>query len=169
MNASVRFLLFVLLAVVGVKLSEEAYGIVAHRGERVLARELRARLLDTGSELVALRTRADSLRGRIEGEDRALERDHRHVRQTGRSVRQGLLTREEYGRYDAMVSRYNDRVAARNEELRALQATLEHHALTAERYNGLADSMHAIAVRMNRPYYQVPTPLEAAAERRAAQ
>jgi hypothetical protein len=166
MSTSARFLLFVLLAVVGVKLSEELYGLVAFRGERVVARELRVRLVDSGSEVVRLRGEADSLRRIIEREDEVLEREHRVVRRTGYDARRGRLSSGEYREYKALVSRYNERVADRNTVLRRLQGTLELHALAAERYNGLADSLHALAIRMNQPYYQVPTPLEAAEERR---
>ena len=62
MRSPGRFLLFVLLVIVGVKLSEQAYALVAFRDERAAARDLRARLGETGVELVQARAREDSLR-----------------------------------------------------------------------------------------------------------
>src|SRR3712207_7762464 len=48
MRSPGRFLLFVFLVVAGVKLSEQAYALVAFRDERAQARVLRERLLQTG-------------------------------------------------------------------------------------------------------------------------
>lgn len=168
MSSPARFLLFVLLAVVGVKLSEQVYGLVAHREDRALARDLRARLLDSGAELVALRGERDSLKGVVEGEDRALEREQRTVRRFHRSARQGMLDAAEYERYAAEVARYNQHVVERNAVARELERTHARLLQANARYNGVADSLHALAVRMRRPYYQVPTPLEAAEEHRRA-
>ncbi len=50
--------------------------------------------------------------------------------------------------------------------LHDLQGALERYGAATDRYHGLADSLHALAVRMKQPYYRVPTPLEAADERR---
>jgi predicted RNase H-like nuclease (RuvC/YqgF family) len=163
-----KFLLFVRLAVVGVKLSEQLYGVVAHRQERALARELRGRLLDSGAEVVARRAEADSLKRVLEGEDRRLEREHRRVRWFHRSADRGLLDPEEYARYADEVTRYNRHVAERNAVLRELEASFARLSAANGRYVGLADSIHGLAVRMNQPYYQVPSALEAADERRRA-
>jgi hypothetical protein len=166
MSSPFRFLLFVLLAVVAVKVSEQLYGLVAHREHRALAGELRGRLLDTGAELVELRHEADSLRRVIEGEDEALERDQRVLRRFHRSARQGLLNEAERERYGEEVDRYNLHVVSRNAVLRDYEGVQERQKAASDRYNAIADSLHALAVRMRRPYYQVPTPLEAADERR---
>lgn len=168
MTSPAKFLLFVLLAVVGVKLSEQVYGVVAHRDDRALARELRLRLLDSGAEVVARRLEADSLKALLEGEDRRLEREHRRVRWFHRSAARGLLPPDEYARYADEVTRYNHHVAERNTVLRELEASYERLMKANTRYVGLSDSIHGLAVRMNQPYYQVPTPLEAAEERRRA-
>jgi hypothetical protein len=168
MSSPARFLLLVLLAIVGVKMSEQLYGLVVFRDERSLARGLRARLVDSGAELVALRHRADSLKEAIEAEDDVLEREHRGVRSGRYSASRGLLTGDEYARYTADVDRYNRHVVERNGMLRELEAAHDRLLRASGRYNGLADSLHALAVRMRQPYYQVPTPLEAAEERRRA-
>lgn len=166
MSSPARFLLLVLLVIVGVKLSEQVYGLVVYRDERALARGLRGRLVDSGAELVALRERSDTLKRAIEAEDHALEQEHRGVRSLRYSASQGLLTAEEYDRYTAEVARYNEHVVERNAMLRALEAHHDRLLRASDRYNALADSLHALAVRMRQPYYQVPTPLEAAEERR---
>lgn len=166
MRSPGRFLLFVLLVVVGVKLSEQAYALVAFRDERALARDLRERLGQTGDELVSARAREDSLRALISDEDAQLERELRVVRRFHREARQGYLTPERHAEYTEQLSRYNTRVVARNEVLRSFEALHTRHQAAAERYNRLADSLHALAVRMRQPYYQVPTALEAAEEHR---
>lgn len=166
MSSPARFLLFVLLAIAGVKLSEQAYGLVAFRDERALARDLRERLVESGAEVVALRQAADSLKDLIAAEDRALESEHRKVRSLRYSAGRGLLTAEEYNAFTADLAGYNQHVFSRNAMLHDLQGALERYGAATDRYHGLADSLHALAVRMKQPYYRVPTPLEAADERR---
>ena len=57
-------------------------------------------------------------------------------------------------------------MVSRNDILRELESLHERQHATVTRYNMLADSLHALAVEMGQPYYQVPTALEAAAEAR---
>jgi hypothetical protein len=165
MRSPGRFLLFVLLVIVGVKLSEQAYALVAFREERAQARDLRARLGETGVELVLARTREDSLRTLIKARDAELERDLRVIRRFHREARQGM-TPQRHAEYTAELARYNAQVVSRNEVLRRFEALHDRHQAAATRYNLLADSLHALAVRMGQPYYQVPTALEAADEHR---
>jgi hypothetical protein len=163
MRSPARFLLFVLLVIAGVKLSEQAYALVAFRDERTQARALRERLLETGTELVAVRGEADSLKAQLEGEDGKLE-DELHA--LHRYSRMGPLSPRVYDRYRAELARYNLHVVRRNAVLRRLEGLHERHHGAVTAYNLLADSLHALAVEMGEPYYQVPTALEAAAERR---
>ena len=164
MRSPGRFLLFVFLVIVGVKLSEQGYALVAFRDERAQARVLRERLLDTGDQLMAARAQFDSVRERLEAEDAALKRELAGLR---RFTRMGPLTRQVYDRYERERLRYNLRVEERNLMAREWEASLRRHEAHAERYNQLADSLQALAVRMGEPYYQVPTALEAAAEHRS--
>jgi hypothetical protein len=166
MRSPARFLLFVLLVIVGVKLSEQAYALVAFRDERQVARGLRERLLDTGTELVAARTHFRELDGRLEAEDASLQRELGALR---RFTRMGPLTQQVYERYERERLRYNLHVEERNRLLREREASARRHEMTAQRWDVLADSLQALAVKMGEPYYQVPTPLEAAAERSARQ
>lgn len=165
MRSPGRFLLFVLLVIVGVKLSEQAYALVAFREERAQARDLRERLGETGVELVLARTREDSLRTLIKARDAQLERDLRVIRRFHREARQGMTPRR-HAEYTAELARYNAQVVSRNEVLRRFEALHDRHQAAATRYNLLADSLHALAVKMGQPYYQVPTALEAADEHR---
>lgn len=165
MRSPGRFLLFVLLVIVGVKLSEQAYALVAFRDERQQVRELRARLGQTGVDLVAARTSEDSLRQLIHSQDDALERDLITVRRFHREARRGM-TSQRHAEYTAELARYNAQVVARNDVLRRFESLHDRHQAAATRYNLLADSLHALAVKMGQPYYQVPTALEAADEYR---
>ena len=143
MRSPGRFLLFVVLVILGVKLSEQAYALVAFRDERAQARDLRERLLET--------------------EDERLQRELAALR---RFTRMGPLTEQVYDRYERERLRYNLRVEERNNIAREWEASARRHEVSAQRYNLLADSLQALAVKMGEPYYQVPTALEAAAERR---
>jgi hypothetical protein len=165
MRSPGRFLLFVLLVIIGVKLSEQAYALVAFRDERAQARDLRERLGQTGVDLVFARTREDSLRTAIKAQDVDLERDLQIVRRFHREARQGMTPRR-HAQYSAQLARYNAQVVARNEVLRRLESLHHRHQAAVSRYNLLADSLHTLAVKMGQPYYQVPTALEAAEEHR---
>lgn len=164
MKSPGRFLLFVLLVIVGVKLSEQLYALVAFRDERTQARDLRERLLETGTELVAIRGEFDTLKTRLEAEDARLQRELSALR---RFTRMGPLTQQTYDRYERERLRYNLGVEERNNVAREWEASARRHEASAHRYNALADSLQSLAVRMGEPYYQVPTALEAAAERRS--
>ncbi|MBW3572120.1 MAG: hypothetical protein KY467_13555 [Gemmatimonadetes bacterium] len=166
MRSPGRFLLFVVLVIVGVKLSEQAYALVAFRDERVQARELRTQLLSAGAELVDARLEADSLRRVIAAEDERLERELRVVQRFHRQARRGPMTAEDFAAYGQKLERYNLNVVSRNAVLRRLEALHQRQHAAVTRYNLLADSLHALAVKMGQPYYQVPTALEAAAEAR---
>jgi hypothetical protein len=166
MRSPGRFLLFVVLVIVGVKLSEQGYALVAFRDERVQARDLRTRLVSTGAELVDARVEADSLRAVIMTEDERLERELRVVQRFHRQARRGAMTPQVYDEYSDKLARYNLNVVSRNAILRRLEALHDRQHVAVTRYNLLADSLHALAVEMGQPYYQVPTALEAAAEAR---
>jgi hypothetical protein len=166
MRSPGRFLLFVVLVIVGVKLSEQGYALIAFRDERAQAGTLRTQLLATGADLVGARVQADSLRRVITAEDEQLERELRVVQRFHRQARSGGMTPEVYARYNDKLTRYNLHVVSRNAILRRLEALHDRQHVAVTRYNLLADSLHALAVEMGQPYYQVPTALEAAAEQR---
>ena len=56
-------------------------------------------------------------------------------------------------------------MARRNDSFHTWQEVLARNRSAVDRYNALADSLRAVADVLGDPYYQVPSPLEAAAER----
>ncbi|MBB4637923.1 hypothetical protein [Longimicrobium terrae] len=164
MTSPARFLLFVVLVIVGIKGSEQLYSYVAYRDERALVRTLRTDLQQTATELIATRARSDSLSATVSDEDRRLTADLKSLQRFYRMARGGALTPEVYAQWNEERTRYNLRVDERNASLREWQEIDGRHRSLAMRYNLLADSIHGIAARMGEPYYQVPSALEAAQE-----
>jgi hypothetical protein len=164
MTSPARFLLFVLLVIVGVKASEQLYGYVAFRDERVAVRSLRAELGGAAAQLVTVRARMDSLHKAIDAEDAQLTRELAGLHRYQRQARHRQLPRGLYEQYMQSLQEYNLHVESRNVIHREWQLLAARRDNLAYRYDSLADSIHALAVRMGQPYYQVPGPLEAAAE-----
>jgi hypothetical protein len=164
MTSPARFLLFVVLVIVGIKGSEQLYSFVAYRDERALVRTLRTDLQQTATQLVAIRARSDSLSATVAAEDRRLTADLKSLQRFYRMARGGALTPDVYAQWNDERTRYNLRVDERNASLREWQEIDGRHRSLAMRYNLLADSIHGIAARMGEPYYQVPSALEAAQE-----
>ena len=165
MKSTLRFMLLVLLVVVGVKLSEQVYRWVAFRDERRQVGELRERLLDAGAELTLSREASRRLRQEMEAEDRKLEAERRALMRYNRYTSDGYLPTSVYDAYKEELERYNRHVVERNGRLRAYQQAHDRYAAAVDRYNARADSVRDLATRMGEPYYAVPTPLEAAVQR----
>lgn len=164
MTSPARFLLFVMLVIVGVKASEQLYGFVAFRDERTQVKALRAQLGGAASELVAARARMDSLHRDIDAQDLKLTRELAGLHRFQRQARHRQLPPALYDSYMAALQEYNLRVESRNLVHREWQQLAARRDGLAFRYDSLADNIHSLAVRMGQPYYQVPSPLEAAAE-----
>ncbi len=158
-------LLFVLLVVIGIKLSDSAYRWVRYGPERAEVRRMRAELVDAGAGIVRTRQASDSMRAVLRAEDVALEQEQRALRRYDDYAHDGALPTGLYERYRADLTRYNDHVAARNARLSAWQDVLARNHAVVGRYNLLSDSVRDLASRMGDPYYEVPTPAEAARER----
>ena len=157
-------LVFLVLVIVGVKLSEQLYQWAAFGEERAQLKELRGRLVVSGSAIMKTGAEADSIREEIRAEDTELESEQRAVRRYSGYATEGALPHELYVRYRDDLARYNLHVAERNAKLRDWQEVVERKHAAIDRYNGLADSIRGVAERMGEPYYAVPTPLEAAVE-----
>ncbi|HEX2202160.1 MAG TPA: hypothetical protein VHG91_02625 [Longimicrobium sp.] len=157
-------LVFLLLVIGGVKLSEQLYRWAAYGDERAELKSLRGRLAESGAAIMRTGAEADSLRDEIRVEDEELEAEQRAVRRYNGYATNGALPHELYVRYREDLTRYNGHVAERNEKLRAWQEVVARKHAAVDRYNGLADSIRGVAERMGEPYYPVPTPLEAAVE-----
>ncbi|HEU0016583.1 MAG TPA: hypothetical protein VFQ45_23075 [Longimicrobium sp.] len=164
MTSTARFLLLVLLTILGIKASEQVYRAVAFRDERAEVRRLRRDLAPISADLLGARAEGDSLRRALAAEDRALGRRAQALRRYNRIARHGRLPADVYAEYRAEAAQYDSNAAVYDALVRRLEGVhaREHAAIT--RYNLLADSIHALAARMGRPYYEVPSPLEAAAE-----
>ena len=158
-----RFLLFVLLVIVGLKASEQLYGVVAFGDERREVRRLLGQLAAVGGEMVAVSAQMDSLRERLAGDDAVLEGELASLQRYYRQSRHNRIPLEIYPDYMAELTRYNLHVESCNALQRRWQELRAQRESLAVRYGGAADSIQALAVRMGEPFYQVPTPAEAAA------
>jgi hypothetical protein len=165
MRSPARFLLFVLLAVIGVKVSEQAYRFVAFRDERAQVRVLRDRLLDAGARLELARGERTRARDALEAEDERLEAERQRLLLRQRALESGPVTQAQYDRYRDALETYNHHVVDRNGRYQQYQVIRDRWAGSVESYAALADSLRDIATRMGEPYYSVPTPLEAAMAR----
>lgn len=163
--------LFVLAAalvlLLAVKMGKELYDWRAHADDRARLVAVRGRLVDAGAEIMRTRAQLDTLKGVLDREDGALERERRALGAYDRKAQGSALPTHLYEAYRADLDRYNEHVARRNESFHTWQAVLARNHSAVDRYNALADSLRAVAEVLGDPYYQVPSPLEAAAERSA--
>jgi hypothetical protein len=165
MRSPARLLLIVLLAVVGVKVSEQLYRFVAFRDEREQVKVLRDRLLDAGARLELARGERGRARDALEAEDDRLEAERRRLMLLQGTLEGGQVTAAQYERYRIALETYNRHVVARNGRYQQYQEIRDRWAVSVESYASLADSIREVAARMGEPYYTVPTPLEAAMAR----
>lgn len=165
MNLRLRTLLAVLALLLAGKVGKELYDWRAHADDRTRLVSVRGRLVDAGAEVMRTRAELDTLKRVLDREDGALERERRALDAYGRGSVDNTLPRYLYDAYRADLDRYNEHVARRNESFHAWQAVLARNHAAVDRYNALADSLRAVAEVLGDPYYHVPSPLEAAAER----
>ncbi|MBV9774243.1 MAG: hypothetical protein JO040_09860 [Gemmatimonadetes bacterium] len=165
MNVRARTLVLFLLLVIAGKLAKEGYDWFAYADDRARLTAMRTRLVDAGVEVLRSRARLDTLRTRIQGEDRKLEEERRELNAYGKNSRGGELSMPLYEAYRSDLGRYNEHVGRRNDQFHEWETVLERNHAAVDRYNALADSVRGIAKTLGDPYYPVPTPLEAAAER----
>ena len=158
-------LLFLLLVIVGVKLSDSVYRWLRFGPEREQVKALSVRLVDAGAQMVRTRQESDSMRAVLHAADAVLEREQQALRRYDALAHDGALPPDVYERYRADLTRYNRHVTERNARLADWQEIQARHNAAASRYTVLADSLNALATRMGDPYYTVPTPAEAAIER----
>jgi hypothetical protein len=158
-------LLFLLLVILGVKLSDSVYRWLRFGPERAQVQVLRNGLVDAGAQYVRTRQAGDSMRAILRADDEQLEVEERRLRRYDDQASGGGLPPDVYQQYRADLTRYNRHVTERNAQLAAWQEIQARHNAAASRYTLLADSLNALATRMGDPYYAVPTPAEAAIER----
>jgi hypothetical protein len=163
--ARLRALLTAIVVILAIQLARQAYSWVVYRDERAQLTALRVRVVDAGAELIRARAKADSVRTAIEAEDGRLAEARRGLDAWGRHARDGTLPGHLYASYRRDLDDFNRRVEARNERAAVWHTIAEERRTAAVRYDALADSIRAIARRIGDPYYAVPLPAEAAAER----
>jgi hypothetical protein len=67
-----------------------------------------------------------------------------------------------YEDYRRRLERYNERVAARNDQYERWRGIVERNHRAVDSYNALADTMRNLGERMGEPYLSIPSPAEVA-------
>lgn len=165
MSEQKRFLLLMLALAVVLLVGRELYRYVAYGDERRLLIALREQVVDAGASVTRTRQQSDSLRTLVEGADQELEREVRILRRYNRQARGGLLPPDVYERYARDRARYEEVLARRNGWFEEWRGVIGRNHTAVDRYNLLADSIRSVAGRIGDPYFPVPLPIEAAAER----
>lgn len=155
----------VVLLLVAFGIGRDLYQWYAYRTERETVLRLRAAAVNAGAELVVLTRRAEAMRRTAERADSVVGEDVAALRRYERYVRGSTLPALVYPLYERDWRRYQRAVAARDAALARFGESRDRLRALASRYNLLADSIRAVAARMGDPYYHVPLPVEAAAER----
>jgi hypothetical protein len=158
-------LLFVMLVVIGIKLSDSAYKWVRYGPEREQVKRMLNDLVDAGADIVRTRQVSDSMRAVLRTEDQALEGEQRVLRRYDDHAHDGALPSGLYEAYRRDLTRYNDHVASRNATLSQWHEVQARYNNSVGRYNLLSDSIRALTTQMGEPYYEIPTPAEAAIRR----
>lgn len=164
-RSRIHGLLAVLLVVVTVQVVTHLFRWYAHRDERGHLIVLREQLVDAGAELVRAQLAVERLETEIKVEDRQLENHRRAVEAYDRHAREGALPGHLYDAYRRELNDFNTRVQQRNAWLEEWNAGRARRDAARVRYTTLADSMQAVAARAREPFYPIPLPAEAAAER----
>jgi hypothetical protein len=159
-----RLRIFALLAVVlvAVHAGYGAYRWLAFAEERAQLRALNAQVDSAGFQVIRTQLRVDTLEQRIGGMDRELEEVRSALARFGAHEVDGALPPALHAQYRAEIARYNRRVELRNGWFARWQAAVRNNATAVRRYNRLADSIRSVAARMGEPYYNIPSPVEAA-------
>lgn len=158
-------MVLLLVLVVAVKLSAEWVRWIRFGDERTELLALRERILDAGVAVVRTEARSDTLRRAIRVRDRELATTDARLRRSAARLRAGEWSRGMYVAYRRDVLRYNAAVEGRNRKFSDYQRLRTSNDSAWTRYTRLADSIRTLAARVGDPYYPVPLPIEAAAER----
>lgn len=164
-RSRIHGLLAVLLVVATVQASTHLFRWYAYSGERGHLIVLREQLVDAGAEMVRAQLDVERLEAEINAEDRQLEIHRRAVEAYNRHARDGALPGHLYDAYRRELNDFNTRVQKRNAWLAEWNADRARRDAASVRYTALADSMQAVAARAREPFYPIPLPAEAAAER----
>lgn len=160
-----KALLLFLALVVAAQLAWVAYRWYAFGEERAQLAALREQVVDAGVEVLRTQAHADTLRGRIEEDDRALEARRRALERYAGYARDRGLSAQLYGAYRAELEQFNARVRERNSRADEWAEVVARNEEAVSRYNLIADSIRALAASIGDPFFRIPLPVEAAAER----
>lgn len=161
----VRGLLLIVVLLLLVRAGQYTYGWVAYRDERARLGVMSRHVADAGVIVVRSEVRADTLRTAIGRVDRELGALRRTLDRYGRYAHEGMIAAHLYDSYLADLQAYNKRVGERNALMEEWNTLLERNRGAVNRYNLLVDSIRNLAARTGDPYYPIPLPIEAAAER----
>jgi hypothetical protein len=158
-------LLVFVLAVGAIQVLENLYRWYSFREERVHLTELREELVEEGAEMIRAQLEAEQVRMLISATDSMLDSRRREVEANRYRGWSGRYSRVHYTSYVKDVDTFNQAIRQRNVRLQELNAIVHRRNAAATRYYLLADSIRALAVRAGEPYFSVPIPAQAAAER----
>jgi hypothetical protein len=152
-------------AILTFQAGREAYRFYAYRDERLAIIRLRGQVVDAGAELTFEREQLNVMRRRVESADSALNREVEVLRKYSVASDGGMLPAPLYAQYQRDRQRYETELNARQDWFaRYVDVEGRYHS-SLDRYTVLSDSIRALANRIGDPYYHVPLPVEAAAER----
>lgn len=165
MKDRLRVATVALAAIVVFQVAREGYRWFAYRDEREAIVRLRGQVVDAGAEMTFEKGQLDALRKQVERADSGLNADVEVLRRYSLHADGGLLPPPLYGRYVEDRKRYEQRLAARQALFERWERIQGRFHATVDRYSILSDSIRGLATRIGDPYYHVPLPVEAAAER----
>jgi hypothetical protein len=164
-NTRVLGLLVFLLAVATIQVLEGVFLWYSFREERVQLTQLREELVDEGADMIRAQLEAERIRGAIAAADSLLHQRRQEVDPQGQRARAATRSWTAYHAHAEGIDAFNREVRRRNERLGELNAVVMRRNAAAARYYLLADSIRTLAVRAGEPYFSVPIPAQAAAER----
>ncbi|HET6231691.1 MAG TPA: hypothetical protein VFE05_16575 [Longimicrobiaceae bacterium] len=165
MSDSTRVVLAVVAVLLCFLLVPGLYRWAAFRDERALIVRLRREVVDAGAEVTLTRAQMETLRTHIEAADSVIRGDVDALERYTAIAQNGMLPPPVYQRYEQQRRRYEEHLAERDAMFARLKSVLVRNHASVGRYNLLSDSIRSLAARIGDPYYHVPLPVEAAAER----
>jgi hypothetical protein len=158
-------LLVFVLAIALIQIAESLYFWYSYHEERLHLVELREELVDEGAEMIRAQLEAEQIREHLAVADSLLTQRRLQMGEVWGSARSGARVRSAYAAGLQELDAINLEIRRRNERLDRLNSTVRRRNEAAVRYHVLADSIRSLAVRAGEPYFSVPIPAQAAAER----
>lgn len=157
-------LLALLGLVIVVRLGTYLYRWYAYAEERATLQGLSTEVSEAGAGVVRTQLTADSLAREIERLDEELRQERGRFELYERMARSNELPTGVYRVYRGWLAEYNRRVEERNARFERWREVVEENHRQVDRYNALADSIRGLAESIGDPYFEIPSPAEAAVE-----